>query len=68
MCFEPTKQIDKLTSDLNDLGNFSSKLRSDLFKSRTQENVGSTEAVTIPAYYSTGTILVQGTKHLTWLL
>ena len=52
---------------VNDLKNIPSTLRSDLFKSRTQVSVGSTKMVTIIAYYSTGTILVQGTKCLAWV-
>ena len=30
-------------------------------------NVGSTKVLTLTAYYSTGTILIQGTKCLTWV-
>ena len=64
------KDLEVSDLDLNqvcDLKNISSTLRSDLFKSRTQVSVGSTKVVTITACYSTGTILVQGTKCLAWV-
>ena len=61
------KDLQVSDSDLTDLKNIPSTLRSDLFKSRTQASVGTTKVVTITAYYSTGTILVQGTKCLAWV-
>ena len=61
------KDLQISDSDLTDLNNIPSTLRSDLFKSRTQVSVGTTKVVTITAYYSTGTILVQGTKCLAWV-
>ena len=62
-----SKELEVSDSDLNDLKNIPSTLRSDLFKSRTQVSVGTMKVVTITAYYSTGTILVQGTKCLAWV-
>ena len=61
------KDLQVSDSDLTDLNNIPSTLRSDLFKSRTQVSAGTTKVVTITAYYSTGTILVQGTKCLAWV-
>ena len=61
------KELDVGDPDLNDLKSIPSGVRSDLFKSRTQVSVGSMRVVTITAYYSTGTILVQGTKCLVWV-
>ena len=61
------KELDVSDSDLNYLKSIPLSFRSDLFKSRTQVYVGSMKVVTITAYYSTGTLLVQGTKCLAWV-
>ena len=61
------KELEVSDSDFNYLKSIPLNLRSDLFKSRTHVSVGSRKVVTITADYSTGTILVQGTKCLAWV-
>ena len=62
-----SKELDIDASDLGDLRKVPSSLRSDLFKSRIQIKIGSVKAVTITAYYTTGTIHIQGTRCVTWV-
>ena len=55
-------------ADSGDLESIARELpRNDLFKTRIRVSFGSTKAVTITVYYTTGTMVVQGNRCTSWV-